>query len=229
MTCWECNRVACEDSGFPGVSVAKHPPANAGDAGDVASIPGSGGFPSRRKWLLTPAFLLENSLVREGWQVAFHGVAKSPTWFSNWAHTRAYENSITLLSYYFEEKLGWPFLAIGQSLLLLLRLSSLRPSEKNVCSIVSYPVVHEEVKGRGKEGINFKSGAVSREPRGTSRCGRPQSWLPWLSAGTSWLDVLVKGQSWTALSCGGSGPRPLSNFPASCNLRQYIVKQLSSN
>ena len=91
---------------------------------------------------------------------------------------------------------------------------------KNVCSIVSYPVVHEEVKGRGKEGINFKSGAVSREPRGTSRCGRPQSWLPWLSAGTSWLDVLVKGQSWTALSRGGSGPRPLSNFPASCNLRQ---------
>ena len=26
--------------GFPGGSVAKHPPANAGDSGDVSSIPG---------------------------------------------------------------------------------------------------------------------------------------------------------------------------------------------
>ena len=31
--------------GFPGGSVVKHLPANAGDAGDVGSIPGSGRSP----------------------------------------------------------------------------------------------------------------------------------------------------------------------------------------
>ena len=31
--------------GFPGGSVVKNPPANAGDAGDSSSIPGSGSSP----------------------------------------------------------------------------------------------------------------------------------------------------------------------------------------
>ena len=31
--------------GFPGGSVVKNPPANAGDTGDVSSIPGSGRSP----------------------------------------------------------------------------------------------------------------------------------------------------------------------------------------
>ena len=34
---------------FPGGSVVKNPPANAGDSGDTGSIPGSGRFPWRRK------------------------------------------------------------------------------------------------------------------------------------------------------------------------------------
>ena len=33
------------DRGFPGGSVAKNPPANAGDKGDLGSIPGSGRSP----------------------------------------------------------------------------------------------------------------------------------------------------------------------------------------
>ena len=33
--------------GFPGCSVIKNPPANAGDARDAGSIPGSGGFPKK--------------------------------------------------------------------------------------------------------------------------------------------------------------------------------------
>ena len=40
--------------GFPGGSVVKNLPANAGDAG---SIPGWGRFPQRRKWPPTPVFL----------------------------------------------------------------------------------------------------------------------------------------------------------------------------
>ena len=39
--------------GFPGGSVVKNPPANAGDLG---SIPGSGRFPWRKKWQPTPVF-----------------------------------------------------------------------------------------------------------------------------------------------------------------------------
>ena len=36
-------------SGFPGVSVVKNLPANAGDTEDVGSLPGSGGSPGGRK------------------------------------------------------------------------------------------------------------------------------------------------------------------------------------
>ena len=43
----------CFRSGFPGGSVVKNPPANAGDAG---SIPGSGRSPEE-EWQLTPVFL----------------------------------------------------------------------------------------------------------------------------------------------------------------------------
>ena len=39
---------------FPGGSVVKNPPANAGDTG---LIPGSGRFPRSRKWQPTPVFL----------------------------------------------------------------------------------------------------------------------------------------------------------------------------
>ena len=41
--------------GFPGGTVVKNLPANAGDTGDVGSIPGSGKIPWRRKW--QPVFL----------------------------------------------------------------------------------------------------------------------------------------------------------------------------
>ena len=40
--------------GFPGGSVEKSLPV---DAGDASSIPGLGRFPWRRKWQLTPVFL----------------------------------------------------------------------------------------------------------------------------------------------------------------------------
>ena len=49
------------DLGFPGGSVVKNPPTNAGDAGDLGSIPESGRSHWRRKWQPTPVFLPEKS------------------------------------------------------------------------------------------------------------------------------------------------------------------------
>ena len=52
--------------GFPGGSVVKNPPAN---AGDVGLIPRSVRFPYRRKWEPTPIFLPGKSQEdRGGWQ-----------------------------------------------------------------------------------------------------------------------------------------------------------------
>ena len=48
-------------NGFPGVSVLKNLPANAGATGDACSIPESGRFPWNRKWQPTPIFLFRKS------------------------------------------------------------------------------------------------------------------------------------------------------------------------
>ena len=59
-------------AGFPGGSVIKNLPANAGDAG---SIPGSGRSPQRRKWQPTPVLLPGES----------HG-GRSLVGYSPWSH-----------------------------------------------------------------------------------------------------------------------------------------------
>ena len=53
----------------------KNPPANAGDTGDVGSIPGSGRSPGRRKWQPTLVFLPGK----------FHG-QRSLRGYSPWGH-----------------------------------------------------------------------------------------------------------------------------------------------
>ena len=50
---------------FQGGPVVKNPPANAGDAGDVGSVPGSGRFPGGGNGNLLPYSCLENSMDRE--------------------------------------------------------------------------------------------------------------------------------------------------------------------
>ena len=50
---------------FPGGSVVKNPPANAGDTGDTGSIPGSGRFPWRRKCNPLQYSCLENPKDKE--------------------------------------------------------------------------------------------------------------------------------------------------------------------
>ena len=61
--------------------MAKNPPANAGDTGDVGSIPGPGkclgnGNPSQYSGL-------ENSMDRGAWRATVHVVAKSRIPLSN--------------------------------------------------------------------------------------------------------------------------------------------------
>ena len=66
--------------GFPGGSVVKNPPANAGDAGNLCLILRSERFPGGRNGNPLQYSCLENS--REAWWATVHGVAKSM-----WAHT----------------------------------------------------------------------------------------------------------------------------------------------
>ena len=66
--------VCAGSTGFPGGSMVKNLPLNAGDAG---SIPGSGRSPGEGKWHPTPAFL----------PVKPHG-QRSPTGSSPWDHKR---------------------------------------------------------------------------------------------------------------------------------------------
>ena len=69
--------------GFPGGAVVKKPPANAGDARDVGSIPGLGksleegnGNPLQYSYLGYP-------MDRGAWQATVHGVAKTQTQLSD--------------------------------------------------------------------------------------------------------------------------------------------------
>ena len=53
--------------GFPGDSVVNNPSANAGDTGDVGSIPGSGRSPGEGHDNLLQDSCLENSMDRGAW------------------------------------------------------------------------------------------------------------------------------------------------------------------
>ena len=59
--------------GFPGGSVVKNPPAN---AGDVGLIPGSGRSPGEGNGNPLPYSCLGNPMDREAWRATVQGVAK---------------------------------------------------------------------------------------------------------------------------------------------------------
>ena len=73
-----------KENGFPGGTVVKSLPANAGEAGDVVSILGSGRFPWRRKWQPIPVFLPGKS----------HG-QRSLAGYSPWGHTESDMTEVT--------------------------------------------------------------------------------------------------------------------------------------
>ena len=62
--------------GFPGGSVVKNPPINAGDTG---SIPGLKRAPRVGSGNPLQYSYLENSMDRAAWRVTVHGVGKSDT------------------------------------------------------------------------------------------------------------------------------------------------------
>ena len=65
--------------GFPGGSVVKNLPVNAGDAGDVDLIPGLGRFPEGGHGNPLQYFCLENPMDRRAWQAIVHqGHKESP-------------------------------------------------------------------------------------------------------------------------------------------------------
>ena len=69
--------------GFPGDTVVKNLPANAGDARDVDLIPGSGRSPGVGNGNPPQYSCLENSTDRGALWATVHGVAKSRTQLSN--------------------------------------------------------------------------------------------------------------------------------------------------
>ena len=66
-------------TGFPGGTVVKSLPANAGDGGDVGSIPGLGRSPGVGNGNPLQDSCLENPMDRRDWWATVHGVAKSWT------------------------------------------------------------------------------------------------------------------------------------------------------
>ena len=68
---------------FPGGTVAKNLPANAGDTGDASSIPGSGRSPGIGNDNPVQYSCLENSMNRGAWWATVRGVAQSQTWVSD--------------------------------------------------------------------------------------------------------------------------------------------------
>ena len=63
--------------GFPSGAVVKNPPANAGDTGDVGSIPGSGRSSGVGNVNLLQDSCLKNSVDKGAWWATVHGVTKS--------------------------------------------------------------------------------------------------------------------------------------------------------
>ena len=59
-----------------------NPPANAGDTGDVGSIPGSGRAPGVGNGNSLQYSFLGNSMDREAWWATVHGMAKNQTQLS---------------------------------------------------------------------------------------------------------------------------------------------------
>ena len=70
-------RTYCIAQGFPGSSVVKNLPANAGDTRDVRSIPGLGRSPGVGNGNLLQDSCLENSMDRAAWQATVHGVTNA--------------------------------------------------------------------------------------------------------------------------------------------------------
>ena len=71
--------------GFPGSSVVKNPPANAGEAGDMVLIPGSGRSPAGGSGNPLQYSCLGSPMDRGAWWATVPIVVKSQTQLSTFA------------------------------------------------------------------------------------------------------------------------------------------------
>ena len=62
--------------GFPGGSVVKNLPVNAGNAGDMGSVPGLGRSPGEGNGKLLQCSCLGNSMDRGAWLAVVHAITK---------------------------------------------------------------------------------------------------------------------------------------------------------
>ena len=69
--------------GFPGSSVVKNMPANAGDVRDTGLIPGSGRFPGGGNSNTLQYSSLKYPMDGRAWQATVHGVTSSWTQLSD--------------------------------------------------------------------------------------------------------------------------------------------------
>ena len=67
--------------------MVKNPPTNAGDTREKVLIPGSERSPGEGTGNPPQYSCPENSMDRGAWWATVHGVTKSRTRLSNWAHT----------------------------------------------------------------------------------------------------------------------------------------------
>ena len=73
--------------------MVKNPHANAGDARDVGSVPGSERFAGGENGNPLQYSCLENSMGRGAWQAIVHGAAKSKTHLSMCARTHTHTHT----------------------------------------------------------------------------------------------------------------------------------------
>ena len=85
--------VAYYVAGFPGSTVVKNLPINAGDAREVSSVPVLGRSPGVGNANSFQESGLENSKDRGAWQATVHGVSKSQTQLSK-CYVRAFRSII---------------------------------------------------------------------------------------------------------------------------------------
>ena len=79
---------------FPGGSVVKNPPANAGLTGGVGSSPWLGRSPGGGNGNPLQYSCLGNSMDRGSWRATVHGVAKSQTQLSEWTFRQTTDHQL---------------------------------------------------------------------------------------------------------------------------------------
>ena len=75
---------------FPGGSVLKNPPANAGDTEEAGLMPEWEKSPGRGNGNPLQYACLDNPMNTGAWRATVHGVTEGRTWLNNWACMPAY-------------------------------------------------------------------------------------------------------------------------------------------